>query len=500
VFPAEKQTNKKTVMSLEQVKQQIDKVASASGFRCVPVSWEDASRGTVGGALSCWGGNISDVRLWEKSGKLLYTVRSDNWNERLGYVAAKDVAVVVGNHVPGGAQLSNVTLQNYLSNAKKYGSYAGLTTDSLSENQTDQILSIRFQTVFLPVEEEPVAPSPAAESSDSFMDRLFGRSSGKSEDKNVPFNAKNPGRVEFCTDVYNYNTHSDDNPRNLLLLCTAQGTSMQQDGAGTKKMFIHEVDPFDKIHRYWLEAERSKHKVGGAQKETKEEAEAAAARGKATATFIGTRAMGTRFNVQMLIQLPVVQKPKPQPRAGGGGGGSFFNFFGGCGSSSGAVPCSAPPPSFNNNNNNNIPCSAAPQMMMMPCPPGALRRNEAEASPKVGTSNAARVSRGSEEDTWKGLTKKDAKRDPSQHGTITVTMYYTVVGGIPSVDDVKAAVADLDQLYKACPSDKKLVDCTEITSELTVKNMQDITTKVTTQAYQPPVKNVTVSEDSAFPE
>ena len=121
--------------------------------------------------------------------------------------------------------------------------------------------------------------------------------------------------------------------------------------------------------------------------------------------------------------------------------------------------------------------------------------------PKVGTSNAARVSRGSKEDKWKGLTKTDLERDASQHGTITVTMYYTVVGGIPSEADVKAAVADLDSLYKACPSDKKLVDCTEITSELTVKNMQDITTKVVTQGYVPPVKKTAPdNQDGAFPE
>src|SRR3989338_145418 len=245
-------------MSLEQIKSQIDTVAKASGFRCVPVSWEDASRGTVGGALSCWGGNISDVRLWEKSGQLLYTVRSDNWNERLGYVAAKDVAVVVGNHITGGSDLKNITLQNYLSNAKQYGGYAGLTTESLSENQADQILSIRFQTVFLPIK---------------------GDASANVED--IP--PEQLGRVEFCTDVYNYNTHSDHTPRNALLLCTAQGTSLQQDGAGTKKMFIHEVDPSGKVHRYWLQAGRSPHKVGGSQKETKEEAQAAAARRKARA-------------------------------------------------------------------------------------------------------------------------------------------------------------------------------------------------------------------------
>ena len=55
--------------------------------------------------------------------------------------------------------------------------------------------------------------------------------------------------------------------------------------------------------RYWLQAEPSEHKVGGAQKETVEEKADALARGKATASVIGVKAMGTRFNVLMTIQV-----------------------------------------------------------------------------------------------------------------------------------------------------------------------------------------------------
>ena len=446
--------------SLEAVKQQIDNVARSSGFRCVPVSWEDASRGTVGGALSCWGGNISDVRLWERSGKLLYTVRSDNWNERLGYVAAKDIAVVVGNHARGGSALRNVTLQNYLTNAAQYGGYAGLTTPSLSENQADQILSIRFQTVFLPVTGSASADVPPEQA----------------------------GRVEFCTDVYNYNTSSDANPRNVLLLCTAQGTAMQQDGAGAKKLFIHEVDPAGKVHRYWLEAERSGHKVGGAQKESAEEAAAAAARGKATATFIGTRAMGTRFNVQMMIQLPVVmpvQRPLPQVVPCPPPSMMMFGASaGGC-----AYPSCAP----------SAPPPCMPSVSSSSCaPPGCAPPQRQSAPVAVGVSNAARVSRGAEEDVWPGLAKKDATRDASQHGTITVTMYYTVVGGIPSEADVLAAVADLNELYAGCAKEMRLADAHDVTAELTVKNTQDIALKVTQQPYKPPTS--AAPANVAFPE
>merc|ERR1719409_1872484 len=71
--------------------------------------------------------------------------------------------------------------------------------------------------------------------------------------------------IQECT------PRSDSDPRNLVILCTTQGIALQQDGQGTKKLFHHAVDKDDNVHRYWLEAERSNHKVGGAQIETKEE-------------------------------------------------------------------------------------------------------------------------------------------------------------------------------------------------------------------------------------
>ena len=123
-------------------------------------------------------------------------------------------------------------------------------------------------------------------------------------------------------------------------------------------------------------------------------------------------------------------------------------------------------------------------------------RFASKPKPAVGTANAARVSRGSEQDKWAGIANKAPERDPSQHGTITVTLYYTVAGGVPSAADVEACVADIDALYRACPSDKRLVDCGEVTAELTIKNMQDIVAKVTTQPYCPPAQPVV---DSGFP-
>merc|ERR1719326_1639079 len=66
-------------------------------YSCKTVSWDDVTRGTVGGSLSCYGSNITDTRLYEKTGKQLFTVRSDNWNEKLGRVSADELAIVTGN-------------------------------------------------------------------------------------------------------------------------------------------------------------------------------------------------------------------------------------------------------------------------------------------------------------------------------------------------------------------------------------------------------------------
>ena len=40
---------------------------AGTGYSCKVVSWDDVSRGTVGGSLSCWGANITDARLAESS-------------------------------------------------------------------------------------------------------------------------------------------------------------------------------------------------------------------------------------------------------------------------------------------------------------------------------------------------------------------------------------------------------------------------------------------------
>merc|ERR1712100_432089 len=127
----------------------------------------------------------------------------------------------------------------------------------------------------------------------------------------------------------------------------------------------------------------------------------------------------------------------------------------------------------------------------------SMRRSS--PAPRVGSACAARVSRGSEFDTWKGLVAKTPKRNPSEHVTCTVVIYNAVSGGVPSEADVIAAIDDLEQLYAACSIQGHLADkeFDFMKKELTVQDALDIKDKVTKQPYNPPVQSV--AGFNAFP-
>jgi len=438
-----------------------------SEYSCKTVSWDDVERGTVGGSLSCWGANITDTRLWEKSGKQLYTVRSDNWNEKLGKVSADDVALITGNQ--RGSPLAPITLRDFLKNMGKEGKYAGLDESTDLSSALDSEVSIRFQTTFLPVVDEQLAA------------------------------------LEFAPEMYNYQTQSDDDPRNLLVLATTQGVAVQQDGAGAKRLYHHAVDPSTpgQTCRYWFEAERSSHKVGVAQSESKEEALAAAKRGKATAAVIGTRAMGTRFNVLLTVQVPLQQKPKPKLRGGigvGGKGGPFYKCKKAGAMSFSCAPllsCAPPSPDYQmalaEGSDDDFLSDSAELVMVETlnasvCLP-RCRSVRSSPSPPQGKANAARVSRGTMIDRWSGLGVRNPKRDSMQRVTVTAVIYNTVAGGVPAPEDIAAAIDDMERLYAACGWTGKLTEAGAafMKKELTVNDAAGITAKITQQPYTPPV-------------
>ena len=118
----------------------------------------------------------------------------------------------------------------------------------------------------------------------------------------------------------------------------------------------------------------------------------------------------------------------------------------------------------------------------------SIRKNWKKKVKQIGSANAARVSRGSEVDTWKGLTKKTPVRNPAEHITVTVVLYFTVANGVPSEADVLAAIDDMEKLYDSCTGKGRLAEekFDFMKSELTVKDVKDIHEKLVAQPpFQP---------------
>lgn len=442
--------------SVTQTKTAIDAALSERGgvhatYSCEPVSWDDVSRGTVGDALSCWGANITDTYLKARDSTPLFTVRPENWNERLGVVFAQDVALIVGNCDDDGVftlhppQLRNVTLRDFLQSPANCGaSYAGLPDETnLSAGDIDDQVSIRFQTVFLPVPDQDKAS------------------------------------MQFATEAYNYNTMSDKHPRNLVLLCTTQGIALQADGKGQKRILHHaRQSAGGPVYKFWLDAERSTHKVSGPQKETEEERQDAVQRGKAIADIIGIRAMDTRFNVLMTVQIPLVPSQTPLVSTFSGAGMLYTNALQ---MQSCIDTFSSPQPSS---------LSFAPTFGTFQKSESTFgstgRRQLAVKSTrfrKQGRSNAARVSRGDIDGKFERLSVEKIERNKEEHVTVTVVFYNTVAGGVPTAEDVIAAIDDMESLLKACTKEGRLTDASFdfMKKPLTVDDVVTIQKKVVTQ-------------------
>merc|ERR1719152_959141 len=91
-------------------------------------------------------------------------------------------------------------------------------------------------------------------------------------------------------------------------------------------------------------------------------------------------------------------------------------------------------------------------------------------------------------DRWAGLGVRALKRDGSQRVTVTAVIYNTVAGGVPTPEDVAAAIDDMEQLYAACGWHGRLAEsgAAFMKKELTVHDAAKIGAKIEQQPYKPP--------------
>jgi len=343
--------------------------------------------------------------LCARDGSSFPVVRSQNFNERIGRVRASQVAVVVPEGAPGSGGLHPVSLQEYLIDVGKYGGYAGVPGGtSVYCADRDAMVGIRFQSVFLPVSEE--------------------------------------GTVQMYNKSYNYQTRSDEDPSNIILLCTTQGTFLQQDGAGTVPQYLHRPDTGG-VCEYectYLEAMRTRHGVGMQQEDSTAEAAAAASAGKATSGVIGVRAMGLGFNRLMTVQVPLKQVV---PAAGGGG----------CFSNNDYEETLELEDCLDGEEEEEEEVEASLAM------PSASRSSVFASAPAKVAAKAARVSHGSRACDMEPPRSTNWARDEECSVTITVQFYFVVLeGSVPSDEDVRAAIDVCEAGYAGCDESGKLME------------------------------------------
>ncbi len=415
----------------KEITSQITSVLNQNGppyssYRCKQVSWDDVSRYGAGTTnLSCMGSNITDTRLYAKDNRLLYTVRPNNWNEKIGITSSDNIQFVYNNKM--------VTLTNYLANFPEYAKYAlkGSGYTPLGSLNNDTKVSVRFQTTFLPIGEDEK-------------------------------------RIQYAPEVYNYGN------QNIQLLCTSQGVSVQQGTSGRQKLFHHNVqrseNGVDKIHQYWFEAEPTRFKVGETHAETVEEAKEALERGKSMATTIGLcNDTSPRLNTLMTIQVPIEKQPQTYLRGsrGGYGGGSM---------------------KLNSNSSSRGGYGGRGSRMSSY---GKHRRK------KYGQASAGRVSRGTEHGIWNGITRNNIKRNASQHITVTIVLYHVIENGVPTEEDIKRSIDELEKLYTLCNDSFNLKD--EKAEFMSSKHVPLIIPKGYTpevQSYNPELLNTAASFDN----
>jgi hypothetical protein len=168
----------------------LKKLAQSYGLAVNTVSWEDTGR-TKG---SCLGSNISDMTL--RVGDFNMPVfRRPNFADVTADRNIEDFRVVVGNE--SGNSLMQIPLKKYLENLCLYTDNPNIKPMLL---ERDSKILVSSQACLLPLHD---------------------------------------GEVDFCVQLYNYQSHYSSDPAVLTIISTAQGTTSQVAFGQTKLYMNH---------------------------------------------------------------------------------------------------------------------------------------------------------------------------------------------------------------------------------------------------------------------
>lgn len=374
----------------DEVRGAFNSALARTPYSCSIVSWQPLALSSMGvHPDSVFARKNCDSCIQARSGENLYTIRADDWNERHGIVDSRDIRLIVGNC----DERSNggVPLRNL----------------SLCE--------------FLEKPSQNGARYTGISDAISLANSLDRKVYIRFQTTFLPVNDMTKS-VQFAAEMCSYQPLSGFEPRNLVLFATNQGTSVLTDTYGPTCLKLHYGAP-NSVGEYWLKAKHTRDSAGVSQ--SRQGLRDASAGGKKTADYIGVPAISESFNALMIIQIPLQQRGQSQTSFGTGLNNSIF--------------------------------SSKVNISPAPVPFGSLfrtslHRGDFSVTRPANVSNPAGASRGDNCGQFTGLRVRDPIRSSNEHITVTVELYRTVVGGVPSTADVLTAVKELDALYAACSS------------------------------------------------
>ena len=222
-----------------------------SDYQGCAVAWNDGQRGVgSNGAVSCWGGNITDTRLEAEDGRVIPFVRPNNLDETVGVVSAKDVMMIDSN----GEQ---VTAQEVLQDVAKRSEYMGYKGVDARVKEDEKVI-VRVQNIWVPM---------------------------NGDEKSIKVAPTN----------YSYQTTSSSNPRNMTILGTPSGgIYIDSDEPGMKKLMGHTVSEDGTVNEHWHTVRPSEKLVGEKKSPSK----------RARVAEMGLRGMGERTNCFVVLSIP----------------------------------------------------------------------------------------------------------------------------------------------------------------------------------------------------